>query len=481
MSDALCYLSATEALTLFAAKQLSPVELMQALIDRADATEPAINAASFRFNERALEQARAAETRWLRGEARGLEGLATAIKDETYIEGQVTTNGSKLMVDNLADVTDPVPERLLAAGAIVHARTTTPEFSCAGFTWSDLWGVTRNPWNEAVTVGGSSGGSAAMLAAGSTTLANATDCGGSIRIPAAMCGVVGLKASYGRIPEMPPYNADPYVHHGVMGRSVADVILMYNQVAGPHPVDITSQLPDTRLLPNDYPALAGKRVALSLDLGFFRLEPDVRRNTLALAEKLRELGAVVELVEMDWTSECIRTAQVHQGSLLGTMVREKYGAADQRAQMTSYARRYLELADAVTLEDVLQADRYAQKMWDSLSTIFERYDLLVCPTTATTQVPADYDYSKDQMRVDGELVEPVKGWFMTYPFNTLSRCPVLSVPSGVADNGVPTGVQLVGKPYREADVVAVGWHLERAFGNSFAQGVRPSISTHATV
>ena len=480
MSVELCYLSATDALRGFATKQLSPVELMQALINRAEATEPHINATAFRFYDQALSQAKFAEAAWHKGRARPLEGLAIAIKDESYIKGQITTNGSKLMRNNVADVTDPVPERLLAAGGIVHARTTTPEFSCAGYTWSDLWGVTRNPWNQASTVGGSSGGSAAMLAAGSTTLANATDCGGSIRIPASMCGVVGLKASYGRIPEMPPYNADPYVHHGVMARTVADTVLMYNQVAGPHPVDITSHLSDTRALPLDYPSLKGRRIALSLDLGFYRLEPDVRRNTLHFAEQLRQLGAVVELVELDWTEQCIRTAQVHQGSLLGTMVKEKYGADEQRSQMSSYAQRYLEFADNVELADVLEADRYAQTMWNSLSRVFERYDSLICPTTATTQVAADFDYSKDEIRVDGELVDPVKGWFMTYPFNTLGRCPVLSVPSGFADNGVPTGVQIVGRPYCEADVMAIGYHHERAFQNIFSLGLLPVFVPAAT-
>ncbi|AFU98732.1 amidase [Simiduia agarivorans] len=475
MASELCYLSAHEALRQFADRSLSPVELMQALIARADEVEPAINASAFRFYEQALEQAKAAERAWAEGRARPLEGLAIAIKDETYIEGQVTTNGSRLMQDNVADVTDPVPERLLAAGGIVHARSTAPEFSSAGFTWSDLWGVTRNPWNTAITVGGSSGGSAAMLAAGTTTLANATDCGGSIRIPASMCGVVGLKAAYGRVPEMPPYNADPYVHHGVMARNIADLVLMYNQVAGPHPADITSFLPDDPFLPAEYPSLAGVKVALSLDLGFYRLEPDVRRNTLAFAERLRDLGATVDLVEIDWDERCIRTAQVHQGSLLGTLVREKYGKSEQRSLMTSYARRYLELADQVTLEDVLEADRYAQHMWTALAKVFERYAILLCPTTATTQVPANYDYAKDQMRVDGELVEPIKGWFMTYPFNTLSRCPVLSMPSGFGANGVPTGVQIVGRPYREMDVMAVGYQVEKAFGNWYAQGAWPGL------
>ena len=171
----LCYLSATEALALFKAKKLSPVELLEALIARAEKVEPTINAFSFEYFDEAMELAREAEQRYVDGSPRPLEGIPLAVKDESYIEGKVTTNGSLLLKDSVAGTTSLIIERLLDAGAVVHARTATPEFSIAGVTWSKLWGVTRNPWNPEITPGGSSGGSGAALAAGITTLANGSD------------------------------------------------------------------------------------------------------------------------------------------------------------------------------------------------------------------------------------------------------------------------------------------------------------------
>ena len=297
MTVELCYLDTCDVLEKYRHRELSPVEILEAQIQRHADIGGEINACTTLHFERAHVAAQAAERAYQRGSARPLEGVMTAIKDESYIAGEITTNGSRLLCDNRADITDPVPERLLGAGAVVTARTATPEFSVAAYTWSDLWGVTHNPWNTAITPGGSSGGSAAALAAGLCTLANGTDMGGSVRIPASQCGLVGLKASYGRIPEIPPYNVDPYVHHGMLTRSVRDMLLVYNLIAGPHPVDMVSQLPKEAVAPQPLD-LRGQRIGLSLDLGFYRLEADVRANTLAYAEQLRGQGAEVELVEL---------------------------------------------------------------------------------------------------------------------------------------------------------------------------------------
>lgn len=461
MSEDLCYLDACEAIRLFRNGELSPVEILNAQAERIESSGAEINAFTALHMERAVEQAREAEAAYLSGKARPLEGINTAIKDETFIEGEITTNGSRLMRDNRADVTDPVPERLQAAGAVFSGRTATPEFSVAAFTWSDLWGVTRNPWNPAITPGGSSGGSAAAVAAGFCTIANGTDMGGSVRIPASMCGLVGLKASYGRVPEIPPYNVDPYVHHSVLARSVRDTLLLYNLIAGPHPVDLMSQLPK-EVVASEPLDLRGVRIGLSLDLGFYPIEESVRENTLHFAEQLRRLGAEVDTVSLDWDDRCIRTAQIHQGAQMGHMLRQKFDHPDFRDQLTSYARHYFSLSEQATPEKVLWAHGYAQHMWEELERVFRDCDFLLCPTVCTTNVPADFDYSRDQVSVHGQPVDPVKGWFMTYPFNTLSRCPVLSMPSGIADNGVPTGIQLVGKPYADAAVLRTGLALEKA-------------------
>lgn len=229
-STDIAYLPATEALRRFRDRSLSPVELMTAVIARAEAVEPKVNALAERTFEGALAAAREAEARYGgKGEApRALEGLAVATKEEQPIAGRRITDGSLAFVDEVAKETHPVIERVQGAGGIVHARTTTPEFSCAGYTQSRLWGVTRNPWNVEFTPGGSSGGAGAALAAGETTLATGSDIGGSIRIPASYTGTVGYKPPYGRVPAMAPFNLDTYCHDGPMARTVGDCALLEN-------------------------------------------------------------------------------------------------------------------------------------------------------------------------------------------------------------------------------------------------------------
>ncbi len=194
------------------------------------------------------------------------------MKDESSIAGYPTTNASEILRDFVPETTSPTNERLLEAGMIVHARTATPEFSCAAFTHSRMWGVTRNPWNTAFTPGGSSGGSGAAFAAGSTTIATGSDIGGSIRIPASCCGVVGFKPPYGRNPDDPPFSLDFYNHTGPMARSVEDIVLMQNVMAGPHPRDIATVRPKLTL-PSSYPGLKDARIAYSIDSAFSRSTP----------------------------------------------------------------------------------------------------------------------------------------------------------------------------------------------------------------
>ena len=299
MSDLdLCYMPATRALELFRSKKLSPVELMQAVIDRAEAVQPKINAFTYTHFDDALAAARKAEAKYAAGKrTRALEGLPVGIKDESYIAGLPTSNGSLTMKNFVAETTSPINERILRAGAIVHARTATPEFSCAGYTHSKLWGVTRNPWNPEFTPGGSSGGSSASLAAGTSALCSGSDIGGSIRIPAGTCGLVGFKPPYGRNPEDPPFNLDFYCHVGPLARTVSDAILLQNVMCGPHLSDIASLRPKLRL-PADYKPISGWKIAYSPDLGFFEVDEDVRRNTEKALDVFRAAGATVEEVDL---------------------------------------------------------------------------------------------------------------------------------------------------------------------------------------
>ena len=281
MSDIeLCYLSATEALSRFRARTLSPVELIQAVIARAQKVEPRINAFPIKLYERALDQAKQAEARYMKtdGRVRPLDGLPVAIKDEAYVKGERVTFGSLIYKDFVAEETNPSIERILKAGGIMHARSAAPEFSCAPWTHSRLWGITRTPWNLRYSCGGSSGGSGAGLAAGTTTLASGSDIGGSIRIPASMCGVVGFKPPFGRNPDTPPFNLDQYCHIGPMARTVADCALLQNVMAGPHPHDIVSLRPKLRI-PAELGDIRGWRIALCVNPAQYDIEPDVVKNT----------------------------------------------------------------------------------------------------------------------------------------------------------------------------------------------------------
>lgn len=458
----LFYLSAVEALRLFRARQLSPVELMEAVIARAEAVEPQVNAFAEHMFEAALKQAREAESRYAgKGEtARLLEGIPVAVKEEQPITGRSWREGSLLTKDEVADVTHPVVERILAAGGIVHARTTTPEFSCAGFTHSELWGITRNPWNLDYSPGGSSGGSGAALAAGTATLATGSDIGGSIRIPASFCGIVGYKPPYGRVPALPPWNLDHYCHDGPLARTVADCALLENVIVGPHPVDVVSLRPTLRI-PGQLDGIEGWKVALSIQLGDFPVEPDVATNTYVAADALRQAGAQVHEVELGWKrADIMRATWSHFAAIFAPAIRHEY--ADGLDLLMPYTRDFIEISEHITRDTsyleglAIEADIYAE-----LGALLEEYDVLVCPTSGIPALEAGQDYTDTSLIVNGEELGDYMEVVLTPPFNIASRCPVLAVPSGRANNGVPTGIQIVGPTYDDEKVFRVAAALER--------------------
>ncbi|MCV3210828.1 amidase [Mesorhizobium sp. YC-39] len=475
MSDLeLCYLSATEALKRFRDHSLSPVELLQAQLSRIEETRSTVNAFSFVYAQEALEAARKAEARYMANTdgMLPLEGLALASKDENAIEGKITTFGSLIYKDYVATSTTPVVQRLMDAGAIVHGRTTTPEFSSEGFTYSRIWGVTRNPWNLDYTPGGSSGGSGAALASGMTTFATGSDIGGSIRIPASACGVVGYKPPYGRNPATPPFNLDFYNHPGPMARTVEDCLMMQNIMCGPHPNDIASLKPKLHV-PVDRSGIKGWKIAYSLDLSYFELDEDVRRNTLKALEVFKSLGAEVTEVDLGWTKKSEKAASDYLQTIFGAWVAEYL---DERAELlTQYSRTFAESSQVATPKDFLDSLYTAGEMYSTFGPLMERYNVFVCPTLALPAVGAEHDPLKG-LTINGKPVDPRYGWIMTYPFNMLSRCPVLSVPSGHAASGVPTGIQIVGGSYCDQDVFRAGLAYEQALGGWFTRSTaRPVI------
>jgi Asp-tRNA(Asn)/Glu-tRNA(Gln) amidotransferase A subunit family amidase len=455
----LSHLPAAEALRRFAARELSPVELMEAVIARAEAVEPVINAFAQTHFDEALVAARDAETAYARGAARPLEGLPVAIKEEEPIEGQPWTLGSLIYADQVATRTSEFARRHLEAGAIVHARTATPEFSSAGFTHSRLWGVTRNPHNPQLSVGGSSGGSAASLAAGTSALASGSDIAGSIRMPAAACGVVGFKPPYGRVPVDPPYNLDTYCHCGPLARTVADCALYENVLAGPDPADITT-LRDQVVLPSSFDGVAGMRVALSADLGDWPVDDDVRANTLAVAGALRDAGAVVEEVDLRIPrAEVMRAVAIHFHHGFAADIAAEVDAHPDLVNpyVADFVRWARELCDGASYMAglALEAELYAP-----VGALLERHDALLVPTSGAAGLDAGEDWIDRTPVVGGRELDNYLENFTTPVFNIMSRCPVLALPSGTGARNGPTSVQLVARSYDDLTVFRLGAAVE---------------------
>ncbi|MCX2747254.1 amidase [Arthrobacter sp. MI7-26] len=453
------YLDATSALTLFRSRELSPVELLESLIYRTEAVNGSINALTETLFEEARLEARRAATAYARGrDLTPLLGLPVAAKEKHGLKGRTLSQGLMAKKSDIARHDHPVIERIRRAGGIVHARTTTPEFSCATITHSPLWGVTRNPWNQRYSPGGSSGGAGAALAAGLTPLATASDIAGSTRLPASFTGTVGFKAPYGRIPGLAPLSADHYRGDGPMARTVADTALLANVMAGRHPGDHTS-LVDAPALSWGSASVAGMRIALCIRLGNYPVAPDIEANTRRVASALRGAGAVVEEIELPWTVEEInRTVFTHLGYLLGPAMEDETAGTEE--QLAAYTRRFMadarRAAERNRFVDGIRAETLIQTQ---LADAMVGFDALLCPASAVPALEADGDYL-DGIDAGARHLEHYWQGHMTAPFNIANRCPVLAVPSGMADCGIPSGVQIVGQPFDDATVFRVGAAVE---------------------
>ncbi|MEV4954797.1 amidase [Paenarthrobacter nitroguajacolicus] len=459
MTDELHYLTATEALLRFREGTLSPVDLLTSIIDRAQSIEPTVNALCYTYFEAALEQAQEAADRWKRGgeEARPLEGIPVAVKADAEIAGQPFTMGSVPMKGVIAESTSIMVSRLIDAGAIVHARTAIPEFAGAAITKTRLWGETVNPWNPKYAVGGSSGGSAAALAAGTATLATGSDIAGSIRMPASMCGIVGYKPARGTVPADPPLNLDTYMHMGSMARTVDDIKLMQGVIAGPDWSDLVSLFPR----PEETPLpVSGLRVAVCKDLGDWPVAAEVRRAVDSSAQTLREAGAYVEEVDLILPMQkVLRAASLHFSTSLDEFDKYYNEFGEQLtpsliANVAGHRRR----ANGGSFSEMQALEA---ELWLAAKAVFEEFDVLLCPTMGTSDILAGLDYAgEDYVEVGGQKYSDLLEVSLTTPFNLFSACPVLSVPAGQSPNGVPLGVQLAGRPYQESAIFAAASALE---------------------
>jgi amidase len=452
----LIYLSATEMRVLFAAKQLSPVEVLEAQIAQIEAHNTEVNCITYTHFEEARVAARVSERRYVQGDPRPLEGTTVGVKDDQLMVGKITTYGSVLFQDYRATENSPLVDKLVEAGAVVSIQTTVPEMMFHAATWSYLWGVTRNPWNLHYTPGGSSGGSAAALAAGFCTLATGSDMGGSIRIPAALCGLYGFKPPFGRVAPAPDSYDLIAAAEGPLARTFADMALMQDAISGPHPRSFVALKPKLDY-PLTYPGIEGWILAYDPT---FMGEPDAdyRRNTDAAVRRFADLGAEVREIHLPWDVDDLADTLM-DGGLLAT----SFGAGLEALLLagdllTPYARAVAERAQDLDVQAAATGYLTAmQEMYlDLRRLVFDAgCRALLVPTLRTTYVTADNDPGTDTYRLNGDEL-PGRGWFATTPFNILNRCPVVNVPTGLAEgNGVPTGLQIVADAYEDLDAFQV--------------------------
>jgi len=455
----LSYTPATELARLIRAGELSPVEVVSNSLDRIAEVNPALNCFCFVFPEEATELAREAERAVRDGRPLSrLHGIPVAIKDITPTAGKRTTMGSYAFEHFVPERSALLVDKLLGAGAIMVGKTTTPELAYSSFTESPLWGVTRNPWNRERTPGGSSGGSGAAVASGCVPLAEGTDMGGSVRIPASFCGIVGLKPSFGRIPlDFLPTQFDTIHHFGPLTRTLDDARLFLSVAQGPDDRDIMSLSPALDLAGPQDSSVEGMRLALNIDFGCYAIDPEVGAAIRAAAEALEDAGATVEEVDLDWGREYADAWVAHWGVYLAAIFGDKL--AEFREKMDPRVVALLDAGLAMGAVEFKRLEFLRTEQWEKLRPILESFDALLCPTMGPPPPPVEEDdaiYYKD--RGDGLY----HGLDLTAQFNYVSQCPALSVPAGWSSEGLPIGLQIVARRYRDDEALRIGAALERA-------------------
>jgi Asp-tRNA(Asn)/Glu-tRNA(Gln) amidotransferase A subunit family amidase len=454
----LCYTPATELARLIRESELSPVEVVSNSLARIEEVNPKLNCFCFVYPDEAMALARAAEQAVQeRRELGPLHGVPIAIKDLTPTKGKRTTMGSYAYEHYVPEESALIVDKLLGAGAIMVGKTTTPEFAYSSFTESPLWGVTRNPWNLERTPGGSSGGSGAAVASGCVPLAEGSDMGGSVRIPASWSGVVGLKPSFGRIPlDFLPTQFDTIQHFGPLARTIADARLFLASAQGPDDRDIMSLAPALDLSGPLDSSAEGLRLALDVDLGCYAINPDVEQAVREAAAALADAGAVVEEVDLGWRRELADAWVEHWGVYLAAIFGDKL--EDYRDQMDPRVVGLMDAGLEMAAVDFKRLEFLRTEQWKLLRPILAEHDALLCPTMSQTARPVDDDdFAWYGDRGDGFY----HGLDLTSLFNHVSQCPALSVPAGWSSEGLPIGLQIVARRYQDDLALRIGAALER--------------------
>jgi len=458
----LCFTPATELHRLYQARKTSPLEVMRAVLERVDAVNPKLNAIVTLTRESALEQAKAATAAFKKKGAKlgPLHGVPVTIKDLTHTKGIRTTWGSKVFEHSVPDEDSLIVERLKAAGAIILGKTNTPEFGAGGNTFNAVFGATRNPWNPALTCGGSSGGAAVALATGMGPIAQGSDTGGSLRTPAAFCGVVGFRTSPGLVPYYPKaLGWDSIGVTGPMARTVADTALMLSVIAGPDDRSPISYEADTAAFPRAVksPSIKGWRVAWTPDLsGLIPVDGEVAQVAERATRVFRSLGAKVE-------SACCDFSEVND-IVLGTRgLAMVANHADKLAKWKDQMQKGLvwniEQGLRLTPGEIARAELLRTTLWHRVRAFMETRELLILPTVAVPPFPVEQPYPTE---INGKPLDNYTQWFfLTYGI-TVTGLPVISVPCGFTKSGLPVGLQIVGRRRQEAMVLRAAAAFEAA-------------------
>ena len=472
--DELAYLSASRLAEMIRRRELSPVELVRACLDRIERRNPAVNAFVTVCADQALDQARAAERAVVAGEQLGpLHGLPMAAKDLDPVAGIRTTRASRLFAEDVPKKTALCISRLQSAGAIVVGKTNTPEFGHKAITDNFLFGPTSTPFDLSMNAGGSSGGSAAAVAEGLVPVAQGSDAGGSLRVPASMCGVFALMGTFGRVAVPARPNGfgllNPMVCYGPLTRTVEDAVLMFDVMAGPHVRDPFS-LPATggSLRQALDRTARGLRVAFSPDLGGYPVEPDVDAVVRDSLDALRADGAIVEEVAVklprphqEFTHMWRRHQAIRQAEFVAVMRRE---GLDVLAHRDELAPEYVELCEwgaQPSAVDYRLDDLLRTELLDALEDVFDEYDVIVSPVTSVAGVPNGTDRNTvGPDEVAGQKVNPLVGWCLTGLYNFIAS-PAASVPAGRTPAGLPVGLQVAARRFDEASVVTACAAVQR--------------------
>ena len=450
--------SASELRRRLDCRELSARELIDLTLRRIEERNPAINAV-VTLDPSALDQARALDERMARsGPAGPLHGLPVGIKDVTPVGGLRTTYGSPLYADHVPAEDAEVVRRLRAAGAVIVGKTNTPEFATGANTFNEVFGRTRNPWHLEKSAGGSTGGGAAGVATGMIALAEGTDLGGSLRIPAAFCGVVGLRPSPGLVPTWPSeYLWDTMQVTGTIARRAEDIALALQAIAGPSPrVPIAQPVAGRDFMTTVASAKAsGLRIAYTADLARIGIDPAVESVCRAAAFELTQAGANIDEIDLD-----LEYAKDAFLLLRGYwMIAQQHRRLDRRAQFGDNLRGNVERALAHTTTELGEAEQRRGRVWEDLRRLFERVDLLLTPCVAVPPFPVTQNYPDS---IAGRPMKTYIDWIAPTFVLSLAGLPVASVPAGLDREGLPVGLQIVGPPQGEEKVLTLARAIQDA-------------------